>query len=622
MAAPWLRVAFPAAGGLVGGLVAHFFFQDKGPSGISHMIEVVSLGRRTVRLRPSLARGASSVAVIASGGSEGREGPIIQIGAAFASALARRWKVSPERLRILTACGMAAGVAGAYNTPIAATLFVLEVVVGSFSMTLFGPAVVAAVVSTLLVRSVLGDEPVYQVAPFSVQSVVEYVPFVTIGLVAGPVSALFAQVLSAGKRIFRATGWPSWVTMMAGGAVVGGIALALPEVAGNGFEATDRILHGNPTAAFLLLLFAGKMVATSSTIGSGGVGGVFTPSLMLGATVGGVVAKLFHAVAPTLDAPVGGYALLGMGGLLAGMTRAPLLAVIMIFELTQNTAVLLPMMVVSVLAVTTARLLQRESMYIASLRSAGIVWERTPEATGLASLKVSDIMRRDVALIPRTTPLPQIVSDFLRSRSLFLYVGDEQGRLVGAVDIHNIKESFQERDLSGLVLAEDLATDIPFATPDEPLTSVNEKLWFRDVGQLPVVDGQDTRRFLGIVTQRDLLGAFDSEVLKHNRLLARVRTVGETGTVNYLELPEKHRLVEVDVPRAIEGLTVSEAALRSRFGVSVLAVKRVTRDGMERRFVPEAADRFAHGDVLVLIGSEDAIARLREGVPLPQLTPS
>ena len=130
------------------------------------MIEVVSLGRRTVRLRPSLARGASSIAVIASGGSEGREGPIIQIGAAFASALARRWKVSPERVRILTACGMAAGVAGAYNTPIAATLFVLEVVVGSFSMALFGPAVVSAVVSTILVRSVLGDEPVYQVAPF------------------------------------------------------------------------------------------------------------------------------------------------------------------------------------------------------------------------------------------------------------------------------------------------------------------------------------------------------------------------------------------------------------------------------------------------------------------------
>jgi CIC family chloride channel protein len=623
MAQPLVRVLLPAAGGLIGGLVAYFFFKDKGPSGISHMIEVVSLGRRTVRLRPSLARGVSSLAVIASGGSEGREGPIIQIGAAFASALARRWKVSPERVRILTACGMAAGVAGAYNTPIAATLFVLEVVVGSFSMALFGPAVVAAVVSTLLVRSALGDEPVYHVAPFSVASVWEFLPFIAIGLAAGPVSALFAQALTLGKKLFRATKWPVWLTMSLGGAIVGAIAIGLPEVSGNGFEATDRILHGNPTALFLLLLFAGKMVATSATIGSGGVGGVFTPSLLVGATLGGLVAQLCHAVSPALDAPVGGFALLGMGGLLAGVTRAPLLAVIMIFELTQNTAILLPMMVVSVLAVATARVFQKESIYIESLRSAGIVWEKTPEATALASLKVSDIMRRDVALIPSTTPLTEIVAAFLRSRSLFLYVGDPQGRLEGVVDIHNIKESFSDRDLSGVVVAADLLTEIPFATPEEPLTSVNEKLWFRDVGQLPVVDAAETRRFLGVVTQRDLLGAFDSEVLKRNRLLARVRTVGEAeGAVDYLELPEKHRLVEVVVPSSILGQTVSEAALRSRYGVSVLAVKRLSRDGVERRFVPQPSDRFAHGDVLVVLGNDEAIARLRDGAPLPVLTGS
>ncbi len=412
------------------------------------MIEVVSLGRRTVRLRPSLARGASSIATIATGGSEGREGPIIQIGAAFASALARRWKVSPERVRILTACGMAAGVAGAYNTPIAATLFVLEVVVGSFSMALFGPAVVSAVVSTIVVRAVLGDEPVYRMAPFRPESLVESLPYAAIGLIGGCASAFFARVLSAGKRIFKATGLPVWATMAIGGALVGAIAIGMPQVYGNGFEATNEILHGNPTLLFLVLLLLAKAVATTATIGSGGVGGVFTPSLLIGAAIGGAVAKIVQVALPHLAAPVGGYALLGMGGMLAGMTRAPLLAVIMIFELTQNTAVLLPMMVVSVLAVAAARLFQKESMYIESLRSAGIVWEKTPEATALASLKVADIMRRDVALVPRTTTLPEIVAAFLRSRSLFLYVGDAEGRLEGAVDIHNIKESFTESELS------------------------------------------------------------------------------------------------------------------------------------------------------------------------------
>ena len=614
----YARVLLPAVGGLVGGLIARFFFGERALSGISHMIEVVSLGRRTVRLRPSLARGASSIAVIASGGSEGREGPIIQIGAACASALARAWKLSPERIRILTACGMAAGVAGAYNTPIAATLFVLEVVVGSFAMTLFGPAVVAAVVSTLVVRFVLGDEPVYKIAPFRVESLVEYVPFMAIGALGGAASAGFVRVLTLGKRLFAASKLPVWAAMALGGAIVGAIAVGMPEVFGNGFEATDRILHGNPALVFLLALCVAKTVATAATIGSGGVGGVFTPSLLVGATLGGAVAKVVHAALPHIAAPVGGYALLGMGGMLAGVTRAPLLAVIMMFELTQNSAVLVPMMVVSVLAVASAKALQKDSMYVASLRSAGIVWEATPEATALASLKVSDIMRRDVTLIPRTTTLPQIVATFLKSRSLFLYVGDEEGRLQGVVDIHDIKESFPERELSNLVIAADLVTEIPFVTPLEPLTSVNEKLWFRDVGQLPVVQSANDRKFLGVVTQRDLLAAFDSEVLRRNRLVTPVRTLGEDADeVDFLELPEKHRLVEVELPVRLAGLTMAEAGLRARYGVSVLAVKRMGRDGVERRFVPEPPDRFEHGDVVVVLGSDESLARLHDDRALP-----
>jgi CIC family chloride channel protein len=610
---PLLRVFFPAAGGFVGGLILRNFMKTGETHGISEMIEVVSLGRRSVRMRPAIARVASSIAVISTGGSEGREGPIIQIGAAMASSLSRRLKLSPERVRILTACGMAAGVAGAYNTPIAATLFVLEVVVGSFSMTLFGPAVVSAVLSTVLVRFVLGDEPVYRVAPFHLESVFELVPFAVIGLLAGPCSALFVRSLRTAKKLFASLHWTPPLSMALGGAIVGAIGIFLPQVWGNGFEGTNRILRGNPTVLFLLLLLAGKIVSTCATIGSGGVGGVFTPSLLVGAALGGVIAKLTHAAAPGLEAPVGGYALLGMGGLLAGVTRAPLLAVIMIFELTQNTAVILPMMVVSVLAIVSAKAFEQDSIYVQSLRSAGIVWEQTPEATTLSSLKVSDVMRTDVKLVPRTLPLADIVATFLHTRSLYLYVGDEDGRLLGVVDLHDIKESLPERDLSGLVIAEDLVSEIPSVAPDEPLTSVNEKLWFRDLGQLPVVDSPETRRFLGIVTRRDLLGAFDREILQRNRLTARVRFGDDLSQVSYFDLPEKHRLLQVDVPPDLTGRTIGEANLRQRYGVSVLAVKRLRRHGVEHRFVPSATDRFEPGDVLIVLGTDEAIARLREG---------
>ncbi len=611
---PILRIFLPAAGGFLGGLIVRLFAAGGGSHGISQMIEVVHLGRRAVRLRPSVGRAAASLAVISTGGSEGREGSIIQLGAAFASGLSRLVKVSPERARILAACGMAAGVAGAYNTPIAATLFVLEVVVGSFSMTLFGPAVVSAVTSTVLVRFLLGDEPVYQVAPFRLESVLEFVPFLAIGLAAGVASALFVRVLRAAKELFTSLRISLPISMAIGGAIVGVLGIFWPEVWGNGFGGTDRILRGNPTFLKLSELFVAKIAATSATIGSGGVGGVFTPALMVGASLGGMVAKLTGLVFPWIQSPVGGYALLGMGGLLAGVTRAPLLAIIMIFELTQNTAVLLPMMAVSVLAVLSARALQKESLYVENLRSAGIVWEKTPEATALSSLHVSDVMREDVKLVPRDMPLAEIVNAFLHSRSLYLYVGDEEGRLLGVVDLHDIKESLPDRNISSLVIAADLITEIPFVTPSEPLTSVNEKLWFRDLGQLPVVDSAENRRFLGIVTRRDLLGAFDREVLRHNRLVARVRMFREGGSeMDYFELPEKHRLVQVDVPPAIEGRTVGESGLRTRYGVSVLAVKRLTKEGLERRFVPGADDRLQHGDVLIVLGTDDAVGRLRSG---------
>jgi len=276
------------------------------------------------------------------------------------------------------------------------------------------------------------------------------------------------------------------------------------------------------------------------------------------------------------------------------------------------------MLVVSVAAILSARAFEQESLYVESLRSAGIVWEKTPEATAMSTLKVSDIVRTDIRLIPRTAHFSQIVRTFMETRSLYLYIGDEEGRLLGVIDLHDIKSRFADPALSDLVIAEDLVSEIPFVTPNEPLTSVNEKLWFRDLGQLPVVDSAETRRFVGIVTRRDLLGAFDHEVLQRSRLLGRVRTfpAGEgESEVDYFELPEKHRLAEVPLPRGLAGRTMGEAGLRTRFGVSVLAVRRRGREGVERRFVPAASDRFESGDVLIVLATDEAIEGLRSAGP-------
>ncbi len=332
-----------------------------------------------------------------------------------------------------------------------------------------------------------------------------------------------------------------------------------------------------------------------------------------------------HAALPHLAAPVGGYALLGMGGMLAGVTRAPLLAVIMIFELTQNTAVLLPMMVVSVLAVAAARRSRRTRSTSASLRSAGIVWEKTPEATALASLKVSDIMRRDVALIPRDDAAAgdRRRRSCARGASSSTSATRRAGSL-GVVDIHDIKESFPERELSSLVIAADLVTEIPFvdaggAADDASTRSSGSAT----SGSCRSCDSATTASSSASSRSATCSARSTARSCGATASSTRVRTFGEeVGEVDFLELPENHRLIEVDVPARLEGLTIAEAGLRARYGVSVLAVKRMGRDGVERRFVPGPPTASSTATSLVVLGTEDAIARLHDDRALPVPTPS
>ncbi|PWT88816.1 MAG: hypothetical protein C5B54_10000 [Acidobacteria bacterium] len=592
--------------------------------GIAQIMEVVAVGKRVVRFRQSLARSISSILVISTGGSEGREGPIIQMGAAFASVVARGLRVSPERARVLVACGMAAGVAGAYNTPISATLFVVELVMGSFTMAVFGPAIISAFVSALLTQTVLGKSPLYHVPPFEINLVSEVIPCIVLGLLSGLSSVLFVRTLRWSKKLFKRSGLKDEWRMALGGLGVGIIGLYFPEVWGNGFEGTNHLLKADVVLWFFVALFGLKILATALTIGSGGVGGVFTPALMTGAALGGSIAIVFNQLFPYFTISVPGYMLMGMGGLLAGTTRAPFLGIIMMFELTQNQNLVLPMMIVSIVAISGAKLFERESLYVEELKDSGVEWKETPETSALANMKVKEIVRRDVGLIPANVPLSEIIKIFLQTRAFYVFVGDSNGRLQGVIDLHDLKEfigdtGLSDPDTSRFIIAADLVREVPMVTPEESLASATEKLWLRDLGWLPVVDSEKNRKFLGIITRRDLLGAFDREALRNSRFFTRVRTDLALGNeVGYFELPEHHRLVQVELPHDFYGLSLAEADFRRRFGVSVLAVKRLTRDGHERRFVPTPEDRLEKGDVLIMLATDEATERLQKGVAYSQ----
>jgi CIC family chloride channel protein len=489
----------------------------------------------------------------------------------------------------------------------------MEVIIGSFNMVFFGPAIVAAAISTIVTRLFAGPGPIYAPgAEYAMVSALEIVPYLVLGFLAGLASVLFQVTMERMYALWNRFRLPPLARTPLGGLAVGGLALASPFVLGNGYEGINLVLAGEMALGLMAVLFVLKMLATTTTLASGGSGGVFTSIMFLGAMLGGVFGAGLHTVLPGETGTAGAYALVGMGGVIAGTTHAPLLAILMVFELTQNYGIVLPIMLTSVMAYWTARTIRRTSIYTEELRRRGMRWEGTAQERLMRSLVVRDIMLTDIPLYPANLPLERIVEVFQGSRALQIYIGDGDGRLLGIVELHAVKRELGEEqgEYGPLVIADDLVTEIPVVTPDDSLVEVNEKLWFRDLGQLPVVDDDEARRFLGIVTRRDVLGAFDREVLRRNALLAKIRAVEGAG-FDYFELPAREQMAKLPVPPEMVGRPLRETGLRERYGISVIAIQRMDASGQETRVAPRADTVLRRGDVLAVMGEEGALERLK-----------
>ncbi len=376
-AAPvWLRILAPATGGLLAGLLGILVARAPAGQGVADVMEAVVLGRVRLSMRVTLLKSLSSWLAIASGGSLGREGPLIQLGGAAGKWLSDRLELSMTRTRVLIAAGTAAGFAAAYNTPLAAVLFVLEVVVGVVALDTLVPVLTATVVATALTRAVVGEGPIYGQRAFHLSSPAELLAFGGLGLFAALGAQAFMRLLSLGETLFRQP-WlkPPWRSAL-GGLLAGGLVAMLPEVAGNGYEPLNAILNGSFAVGFTLWLLLGKCLATTASVSSGSPGGVFTPTLLLGGGLGFVYAAALSHTGLTLG-PAGGYALVGMAAATAATTHAPMMAAVMVFELSGDYAIALPLVLATALATFASRWLRSDSIYTAELRQRGVAWRLT-----------------------------------------------------------------------------------------------------------------------------------------------------------------------------------------------------------------------------------------------------
>lgn len=367
---PWyLRVALPTLGGGAAGLLGALTANLRGARGVGEVMEAVALGKGRISLRLTSLKAAGSWLAIVSGGSVGREGPLIQFGGALGGALGRLFRLRERQLRALIAAGAAAGFAAAYNTPIAAVLFVVEVVTGLIALDLLLPVIIATPIATGLTRLAIGGGPIYGQRSFSMNSNAELALYAGLGLLAGVVGPVFMWLLGRGELFFARISPNRTLRAALGGALVGALAIPWPEVTGNGFEAINLILGQELSLRLVVLLLFAKAIATVASVSSGSPGGVFTPSLLLGAALGGAVGHLVHHFGPVSNAgAVAAYALVGMAAMIASTTHAPLMATVLVFELSGDYAIVLPLLTACAIATVLSREVHPESIYTEELR--------------------------------------------------------------------------------------------------------------------------------------------------------------------------------------------------------------------------------------------------------------
>ena len=372
----WGRVAVPLVGATLAGLLSGW--RASGAQGVSNVMEAVALGRVRLSLRATSRRIAGSWMAIATGLSIGREGPLIEFGGALGARTASATGASALRTRTLVAAGTAAGFAAAYNTPFAAVLFVLETIIGIVALDALIPAIAATVVATALTRAVVGGGPIYGARTFGLVSPAELPSYAVVGVIAGAAAIVFRRALGAGEVMTRRFGLPQPWRAAIGGAIVGVIVLFTPTVAGNGYEPLNHILNGRDlVAGALIWLVIAKIMATTSSVASGIPGGVFTPVLLVGGAVGALAAPVFDVLGLPVSADSGSYALVGMAATAAATIHAPLTAAVMVFELTGDYPVVLPLLLATVIATWMARIRGGESIYETELRRRGVAWELT-----------------------------------------------------------------------------------------------------------------------------------------------------------------------------------------------------------------------------------------------------
>ena len=537
----WIYLIIPVLGGLLVGPLILFAQEAKG-HGVPEVMQALILRGGRIRPRVAAAKIAASALCIGTGGSAGREGPIIQVGSALGSSIGQMLRLSDERIRNLVACGAAAGIAATFNAPIAGVAFAIEVLMCGLQMRAFGNVVIAAVSASVVSRNIIGDKFAFQVPTYSLHSYGEIFLYLALGLTAALVGIMFIRILNFSENVFDNWKFPQIFKPAVGGLLLGLIGLAymnlpgltfpvgsgahggglntpIPHMYGSGFPFIQAAIQGKASLWILVALIFLKPLATSCTLGSGNSGGVFAPSLFTGAVLGGAMGHLFSSWFPSMEINTGAYALVGMAALFSATARAPLTAMLIVFEMSNDYFMILPLMVAGVTASYFAQWLHPESIYTMKLAKRGVRFSEGRDMDIMQGVKISEVMKSKPVTVHKDDSFSEVMALFQETNILGFPVMADNNKLWGIITLQDIHRAQSESNFSskGLKVAE-LAVEDPITVfPDEPIWVAIQKMSPRDLARLPVISRDGSKTLCGIISRSDILRAYDVGVVRKQR---------------------------------------------------------------------------------------------------------